>query len=170
VVQGETDPRFLERADFNAGVAALTARGLSYDILIHERQLTAAIDFVDRHPRQLFVLDHAAKPRIREGALEPWRTQMRALARRDHVYCKLSGLVTEADPQGWTEDGLRPYVEVVLEAFGPERVMFGSDWPVCLVGASYRRWVEVVRRFIGALSPTERAEIIGGTARRAYRL
>jgi L-fuconolactonase len=169
VVQGEADPRFLERPDFNAGVNALGDFGLAYDILIYERQLPAAIAFVDRHPGQVFVLDHAGKPRVRECALEPWRTQMRELARRPNVYCKLSGLVTEAAPQSWADTDLRPYIETMLEAFGPARVMFGSDWPVCLLASDYNRWADTVRNFTARLSASERAEIFGGSARRAYR-
>jgi L-fuconolactonase len=169
VVQGEPDPRFLERPDFSAGVDALREFGLTYDLLILERQLPAALAFVDRHPGQVFVVDHAAKPRIREHALEPWRTHMRELARRPEVYCKLSGLVTEAAPD-FSDADLRPYADAVLEAFGPTRVMFGSDWPVCLVASSYERWIEMVRTFTASLTASERAEVLGGTARRAYHL
>ncbi|MGD0674500.1 MAG: amidohydrolase family protein [Polyangiaceae bacterium] len=170
VVQGEADPHFLERPDFNAGIRALRPLQLSYDILIYETQIPAALDFVDRHPDQVFIVDHAAKPRIRDGVLEPWRTNVRELARRPGVYCKLSGLVTEAATHAWTDADLRPYVDTVLEAFGPTRVMFGSDWPVCLLASSYDRWFDAVRRFLAELTPTERASILGGSARRAYRL
>jgi L-fuconolactonase len=170
VVQEEPDPTFLERPDFNAGIAALREFGLAYDILIVDRQIPAAIAFVDRHPGQVFVLDHAAKPRIRDGALDPWRAQVGELARRPQVYCKLSGLVTEAAPARWTDADLRPYLDATLEAFGPDRILFGSDWPVCLLASTYRKWVESVRRFVAELTPTERAQILGGTARRAYRL
>lgn len=170
VVQEEPDPTFLERPDFNAGIAALREFGLAYDILIVDRQIPAAIAFVDRHPGQVFVIDHAAKPRIRDGALDPWRAQVGELARRPQVYCKLSGLVTEAAPARWTDADLRPYLDATLEAFGPDRILFGSDWPVCLLASTYRKWVESVRRFVAELTPTERAQILGGTARRAYRL
>jgi L-fucono-1,5-lactonase len=170
VVQGEPDPRFLERPEFNAGVAALREFGLAYDLLVYERQLPAAIAFVDRYPGQVFVLDHAAKPRIRDRVLEPWRTHIRELARRANVYCKLSGLVTEAARDAWTETDLRPYADTVLEAFGPSRVLFGSDWPVCLASSTYERWVATVRTLIDGLTATERGEIMGGTACRAYQL
>lgn len=174
VVQGEADPGFLDRADFNAGIDALREFGLAYDLLIYAHQLPAALAFVDRHPGQVFVLDHAAKPRIRERVIEPWRSYIGELARRPEVYCKLSGLVTEAAPDpstdAWTDADLRPYADTVLEAFGPSRVLFGSDWPVCLVAAPYDRWLDTVKTLTAALTVSERAEVLGGTARRAYRL
>jgi L-fuconolactonase len=170
IVQGEPDENFILADDFNRGVAALRDYSLTYDILIYERQLPQAIMFVDRHPRQVFVLDHLAKPRVRENELEPWRTNIRRLAERENVYCKLSGLVTEADWQNWTEPHLAPYVETVLEAFGPRRLMFGSDWPVCLVAASYGRWLDLVARFCARLSTEEQSRIFGETAAEAYRL
>lgn len=170
VVQDEPDPRFLLRADFNAGVAALADYGLAYDILIYVRHLPQAIEFVDRHPQLVFVLDHLAKPRAKERALEPWRANIRRLAERENVYCKLSGLVTEADWHGWTEDLLAIYLETTLEAFGPRRLMFGSDWPVSLLASAYRTWYEVVQRFCGCLSADERDRVFGGTATEAYRL
>ena len=142
VLQGESDDRYMLREDFNAGIRAVGARGLVYDILIFERQLPQAIELVDRHPSQTFVLDHVAKPRIKENVFEPWNRNIRELARRPNVFCKLSGMVTEADWIGWSEDQLRPYVHAVLEAFGPRRLMFGSDWPVCLVASSYAGWME----------------------------
>ena len=170
VLQGEPDERYVLRDDFNRGIAALGEFGLVYDILIHERQLPQAIEFVDRHPHQVFVLDHIAKPRIRDHVLSPWRESLRALAERENVYCKLSGMVTEADYTGWTEAQLAPYAHTVLEAFGPSRVMFGSDWPVCLVACEYGRWHSIVLRFISQLSADEQARVLGGTAVEAYGL
>ncbi len=174
VLQGEADPGFLDRADFNRGIDALREFGLAYDLLIYEHQLPATLAFVDRHPGQVFVLDHAAKPRIRERLIEPWRTHIGELARRPEVYCKLSGLVTEAAPDpstdAWTDADLRPYADTVLEAFGPSRVMFGSDWPVCLVASPYDRWLDTVKTWTAGLTASERAEVMGGTARRAYQL
>jgi L-fuconolactonase len=170
VLQGEADPDYAARPDFDAGIGALRELGLVYDILIYEHQLPMAIALVDRHPRQTFVVDHVAKPRIREGALSPWRESLRELARRRNVFCKLSGMVTEADPRSWTLATLAPYVDVVLTAFSPSRVMFGSDWPVCLAACSYSRWVATVRELCGALSPSERDAVLGGTALRAYGL
>jgi L-fuconolactonase len=170
VLQGEPDPEFMLRPDFNAGVEALREFGLTYDILIYERHLPQTLKFVDRHPGQAFVVDHIAKPRIRENVLSPWREHLRELARRPHVYCKLSGLVTEADFRAWTPEQLRPYMETVLEAFGPQRTMFGSDWPVCLAACAYTRWHAVVSEFLSRLSAAEQAHVWGGAATEAYRL
>lgn len=155
---------------FNRGLSQLHSFGLAYDLLIVESQLAEAIRLVDRHPEQVFVLDHIAKPRIREGLIEPWATLLRDLAQRPHVFCKLSGLVTEADLRQWTPDDLRPYVEVVLDAFGPERVMAGSDWPVCLCGCGYKRWFELIDPWISERSTAEQAVIRGGNAVRIYNL
>jgi L-fuconolactonase len=170
VLQGEADPGFAARADFNRGIAALRGLGLAYDVLVYERQLPAAVALVDRHPDQVFVVDHVAKPRIRDGVVSPWRERVRELARRPTVFCKLSGMVTEADPRAWTRAALQPYADVVLEAFGPSRVMFGSDWPVCLAACTYPRWLAAVRELCAGLSAGEREDLMGGTARRAYQL
>jgi L-fuconolactonase len=170
VLQGEADPEFAARRGFNEGIAALTGIGLAYDILIYERQLPAATALVDRHPEQAFVVDHAAKPRICDGALSPWREGIRELGRRPNVFCKLSGMVTEALPRKWTLASLEPYAEAVLEAFGPSRVMFGSDWPVCLAACGYSQWLGTVRELCRKLSAAERESVLGGTARRAYGL
>ncbi len=169
VVQDETDPRFILRADFNQGVRALLEFKLRYDILIFERHLPAAIEFVDRHPKQVFILDHIAKPRIREKIVTPWDRNIRELAKRPNVYCKLSGMVTEAGPR-WTPQSLAPYIETVLAAFGPKRVMFGSDWPVMLLAADYERWYRTVSLAIARLSKAEQERIMGGTAIEAYGL
>jgi L-fucono-1,5-lactonase len=170
VVQDEPDDRFVHRDDFNAGVRALANYGLVYDILIYEWHLPHAIEFVDRHPNQVFVLDHLAKPRAKEHAVDPWRTNILRIAERENVFCKLSGLVTEADWNAWTEGQLSVYLETVIEAFGPRRVMFGSDWPVCLLASSYARWYDVVRGFCTELSPSEQARVFGETAIEAYNL
>src|SRR5688500_9589485 len=170
VVQAERDDQFILRDDFNRGVAALERYQLRYDILIFERHLPQTTTFVDRHARQVFVLDHVAKPKIKAGEIEPWRTHIRELARRPNVYCKISGMVTEADSKTWTPEQLRPYFEVVLESFGSRRLMFGSDWPVCLVGASYALWHQTVADWTAELSPDERELIFGATAIEAYDL
>jgi L-fuconolactonase len=170
VVQGEPDDDFILRDDFNRGVETLKEFDLRYDILIFERHLPQTIAFVDRHPQQVFVLDHVAKPKIKAAEIEPWRTNMRELARRPNVYCKVSGMVTEANPQTWTPEKLRPYFDVVLEAFGPRRLMFGSDWPVCLVAVPYSRWMNTVVDWTSDLSPAERERIFGATALEAYGL
>jgi L-fuconolactonase len=169
VLQAEPDDYPLD-AHFTVGLRQLALRNMTYDILILERQLPTAIALVDRHPNLTFVLDHLAKPRIRDGVISPWRENIRELAKRPNVYAKISGMVTEADYRAWTPDQLRPYVDVALESFGPRRLMFGSDWPVCLVACEYGPWVQVVRKFIEELSPYEQADIMGNTAGRAYRL
>ena len=122
------------------------------------------------HPNQIFVLDHVGKPRIRDSVLSPWRENLEALAERPHVFCKISGMVTEADYRSWTEQQLGPYFDTVLELFGPGRLMFGSDWPVCLVAASYQTWFDLVTRRIARLTHDERQAILGGTAARVYRV
>jgi L-fuconolactonase len=169
-LQDEPDDGYMLRDDFNRGVRALGEFGLAYDILIFERQLPQAIELADRHPGQTFVLDHIAKPRISERALAPWRENMRELARRGHVYVKVSGLATEADWRSWSAEDLGPYLDTVLEAFGPRRLMFGSDWPVCLLAAPYRRWLDVVSDWAAPLSAAERERLFGGAAAEAYRL
>jgi L-fuconolactonase len=170
VIQDEPDDEFILRADFNIGVALLKQYSLVYDILIFARHLPAAISFVDRHPAQIFVLDHAAKPNIRAHELEPWRTDLRTLARRENVYCKLSGLVTEANWLAWQPADLQPYVETVLEAFGPKRVMAGSDWPVCLLATTHQHWFSTLQDFIEPLSAAEQELILGGVATKVYSL
>jgi L-fuconolactonase len=170
VVQDEPDDAFLLRSDFNAGISLLKEYDLVYDILIFERQLPVAISFVDRHPVQVFVLDHIAKPRIREHALEPWRAYIRELARRENVFCKLSGIVTEADWAHWSPQDLQPYFDVVLDAFGPNRLMAGSDWPVCLLATTHQNWFSTLRKFISPLSVAEQDSILGGVATRVYSL
>jgi L-fuconolactonase len=170
VVQAEQDPDFLLRDNFARGMRILEGAGLVYDLLILEHQLPKAIEFVRRHPNQVFVLDHVAKPRIAAGILEPWRSNMRTLAGHPNVYCKLSGIVTEAAWDRWTIEDLRPYFDVVLEAFGPSRLMFGSDWPVCTVAASYGRWLSTLETLLRSLTQSEQASVFGGTAIEAYRL
>jgi len=168
IVQDEPDPRYILRKDFNEGVSALHQFGLRYDILIFERHLPAAIEFVDRHPNQTFILDHIAKPRIKDKILSPWDRNMRELAKRQNVYCKLSGMITEADPKRWTPADLQPYIDVVLAAFGPHRIMYGSDWPVMLLAGDYARWFGAVTNAIAKLSKAEQDRIMGGTAAEAY--
>jgi L-fuconolactonase len=170
VLHDEPDDLYMLREDFNRGISLLREYALVYDLLVFERHLPQTIEFVDRHPGQVFVLDHIAKPRIREGSLSPWRERMLELANRENVYCKLSGMVTEADWGGWTYGDLEPYLDVVLEAFGPRRLMFGSDWPVLLLAAPYEVWVGAVSRKLETLSADEQDSIWRGTASAAYRL
>jgi len=170
VLQDEPDPNYMLREDFNAGIRKLRAFGLAYDILIFERHLPQTIEFVDRHPDQVFVLDHVAKPRIRAGEISPWLENIRELAKRPNVYCKISGMVTEADWAAWTPDQMKPYIHVVLEAFGAKRLMFGSDWPVCLIATTYPKWVMLMEETLKELSIGEQERIWTGTAVEAYHL
>lgn len=169
-ILAEADPEFMQREDFNRGIALLTPRSLTFDLLFAPGNLAGAPRLVDRHPHQSFVLDHFAKPFIRERRLEPWSTELRELARRPNVYCKVSGLTTEADRQGWQASDLRPYLDVALEAFTPARMMFGSDWPMCTVATSYQRWVDTISEWLAVLSASEQDRILGGTAIEVYRL
>ncbi|MDA0169771.1 amidohydrolase family protein [Solirubrobacter taibaiensis] len=166
-VQGEPDPRWLCRDDVRAGLRAVADAGLVYDLLTLPPQLPAAIETVRALDDLVFVVDHLSKPPIASGELEPWATHMRRLAAHENVVCKLSGMVTEADWEAWTVDDLRPYADTVLEAFGPDRVMFGSDWPVCTLAASYQQVVAATEALV---SPDEREQIFGETARRTYTL
>jgi L-fuconolactonase len=170
VLQDEPDERYMLREDFNRGISQLRPLGLAYDILIYERQLPQTIEFVDRHPEQIFILDHVAKPRIAAREFSPWRKNLAELARRPNVRCKLSGVVTEADHLTWSEADLWPYLEWALETFGPGRLMFGSDWPVMLVASDYGRWVNVVETLTSRLSQAEQDRIWSGTADEAYGL
>jgi len=181
VVQDEPDDRFLLDEAFNRGVAALGRYGLVYDVLIYARQLPAAIEFADLHPAQPLVLDHIAKPTITAEFDHRWETNFRELAKREHVTCKFSGVVTEirdqttilsnaGQPEDWSLDQIRRYWEVALEAFTPKRLMFGSDWPVCLLRTPYARWVNTVRELAGSLSPDEQADLFAGNAISAYNL
>ena len=169
-IHDEEDDLFVLRNDFNHGIAALKRFDLRYDLLIFEKHLPQTIQLVDRHPDQVFILDHVAKPRIRDGVSSPWRKHMRELARRPNVYCKVSGMVTEADWHTWSREDLSPYIETVLEAFTPKRIMFGSDWPVVNLASSYGRWIDTVRAAVAQLSASEQERILAGTAIEAYGL
>jgi L-fuconolactonase len=170
VAQDEPDDHFLIQPDFLRGLALLESRGLVYDLLVYPRQLPASIEVARRFPGQSFVLDHIAKPFIRDGKLSPWREQIRELARFPNVSCKISGLVTEADWTAWQPEDFGPYLEVVFEAFGPERLMFGSDWPVCLLAGTYAQVFELMVAYAVQLSPRDRAKLFGENATRIYKL
>jgi L-fuconolactonase len=169
VAQAEADD-FLERDDVLRGIGCLARFGLTYDILIVERQLPAALTLTARLPDQRFVVDHLAKPGIKDRVMEPWATAIRELARRPNVFCKVSGLVTEADWRHWRPGDLRPYLDVAFDAFGPDRLMWGSDWPVCLVAANYERVLGIIVEYASALSESERSALFGETAVRFYGL
>lgn len=168
VVQDEPDDRFMLGAEFLRGIGRLAQFGLTYDILIYPRQLPAAIELPRLFPGQPFVLDHIAKPSIRDGSLSPWREQILELAQSPNIFCKVSGMVTEANHRGWRAEDFRPFLDVVFEAFGAERLMFGSDWPVCLLAASYEQVFALVDDYMAQFSADERAAIFGENAARFY--
>lgn len=169
-VHDEADEAWLGRADVRRGLAAVAARGLSYDILVRSRELPAATKAIEALPSMRFVLDHIAKPRVASGADDLWESRLAPLARLPNVTVKLSGMVTEANWLSWTPADLRPFVSKVLEWFGPDRLMFGSDWPVCLLAGSYPSVQQALAESVGRLSPSEEDALYGGTARQAYRL
>lgn len=169
-VQGEPDPEWLLRPDVLRGLAAVADAGLVYDLLVKPRQLPAAAGAAARLPGLTFVLDHAGKPPVATGGLSPWAEDVRALAALPNTVCKLSGLVTEADPHHWTVADLRPCADTVLDAFGPARTMFGSDWPVCRLAASYTEVVDASLALTDGLGDEERDAVLATTAERVYGL
>jgi L-fuconolactonase len=168
VVQGEPDDQFMLRNDFQRGIASLAGFGLAYDLLLYPRHLPVAVKLVRRFPGQPFVLDHIAKPMIADGLLEPWASEIRELARYENVCCKLSGMVTESRWKQWKPEDFRPYLDVVFEAFGPDRLMIGSDWPVCTLSATYALTIAIVNDFIRQLEPALQEQIMGGTCASFY--
>jgi L-fuconolactonase len=170
LVQAEADPDWLGRPEVRRGLREVAAAGLCYDLLSVPHQLSAAIGAARDLPELTFVLDHLSKPPIASGELEPWASRIRELAAEPNVYCKLSGRATEAAPDVWTVESLRPYADTVLEAFGPQRVLFGSDWPVCLLAGSYAEIVEAADELTSGLTADERHQVFGGSAVQAYRL
>jgi L-fuconolactonase len=170
ILQGAPNTQFFACPDFHRGIRELTLRGIPYDLLIFHHQLDSAMRFVDEHPNQRFILDHIAKPEIRKGFADQWAKEIRELAKRQNVFCKFSGVVTEVRKPAWDVEIIRPYFETVLEAFDSSRLMFGSDWPVCLVRTVYARWVSAMQELAAALSISEREAIFSGTARIAYDL
>jgi L-fuconolactonase len=168
VVQDEPDDNFMLRPAFLRGIGKLRQFELTYDILVYPRQLPAAIELVRRFPEQPFVLDHIAKPHIKDGALSPWREQMRELAKAPNLLCKVSGMVTEANWSYWQPTDFKPYLDVVFEVFGPDRLMYGSDWPVCLLAGSYVRVHQLASDYIRQLSTAEQEKIMGQNAATFY--
>ncbi|MFI1743277.1 amidohydrolase family protein [Thalassobellus sediminis] len=170
VVQEEADPNFLLRPDFLRGISKLESHGFTYDVLIFPHQLGATLEFVKRFPNQKFVIDHIAKPYIKDDFFDGWAVIMQEIAKQENVYCKLSGMITEADYNTWTPKQLEPYMDLVLNAFGTKRIMFGSDWPVCLVAGNYSQVKSIVTNFIANLSETEQEAIMGRNAIQFYNL
>jgi L-fuconolactonase len=170
IVHDEPDDDFLLRADFRRGVSRLRARGLVYDLLLFPKHLPRAVELVKELPEQPFVLDHIAKPFIRDGLVSPWREDLQRLAAFPNVSCKVSGMVTEARWADWQPADMQPYLDIVLESFGPSRLMIGSDWPVCLLAGDYARTMDVVVEWTSHLSAAERGAVLGDNAARVYGL
>ena len=169
IVQGEPEG-FMLREDFQHGISKLEKYNLTYDILVYPNQLVEAVKLVDRFPNQPFVLDHIAKPNIKEDAISSWGVDLKRLADFPNTHCKISGMVTEADWKNWQQDDIRPYLEVVFDSFGVDRIMFGSDWPVCLLAGKYSKVLGVVKNYIEEFSENEKTKIMGGNALRVYNL
>ena len=168
LVQDEPDDEFMLREDFQRGIGLLERYGLTYDILIFPRHLPFALKLVEAFPDQPFVVDHLAKPNIKEGRFSEWREPFARLARCENVYCKLSGMVTEAAWGRWKPEDFRPYLDAALESFGPERLMIGSDWPVCTLSGEYKPVMEIVLDYVKKLSETEQDQILGANCAAFY--
>ncbi len=170
VVHDEPDPQFMARPEFQRGIATLAEYGLTYDLLLYPFHLPLAIDLVEQFPKQLFVLDHIGKPQIGARLLSPWRVQIMRLGSCENVYCKLSGMVTETEWGLWKPDDFKEYLDVVLEAFGPKRVMVGSDWPVCTISGSYNATIDIVEQYITGFSHEDQEAIMGDNCVRFYNI
>ncbi|MEL6192567.1 MAG: amidohydrolase family protein [Bacteroidota bacterium] len=168
IVQAEPDPEFMLRKEFQRGIGLLKAYNLAYDILVFPYQLAAVAETISLHPSQKFVIDHLAKPYIKKKEIGEWAKFMKSIGKHENVMCKLSGMVTEADWDKWHVEDFKPYLDIVLEAFGIDRVMFGSDWPVCLVSASYQQVKEIVEDYVKEFSEEERAKVFGTNAMEFY--
>lgn len=170
VVQDERDPEFMLRPDFQHGIESLKRFDLTYDILIQSGQLPAAVRLAQKFPEQPFVLDHLAKPAIKRAELSPWRDDLRELAKCENVWCKVSGMVTEADHAAWKSADFRPYLDVVFQEFGVNRLMFGSDWPVCLLAGTYERVFALVQEYLSEFDESARSKVLGANAVKFYGL
>jgi len=164
------DPEYMLQEEFIRGVKKIGSRGYPYDILIFPNHLAATLQLVKKCPDQRFVIDHLAKPYIKDGEWKDWKKALTPIAERELMHCKLSGMITEADWKKWTPDQLFPYLEIALELFGPDRLMYGSDWPVCLLAGEYEQYWEIIEQFTDTLSLSEKAKIMGETAVEFYKI
>ena len=169
VLQGE-EPSFMLQESFLNGISKLNQFGFAYDILIFPQHLSATLQLVKQFPQQRFVIDHVAKPYIKDGKIDEWKAGMQQLAQHSNVYCKISGMVTEADWKTWTADQLKPYIDVVVKSFGIDRIMYGSDWPVCLVASSYHKWIETVQNYFASFSIEDQQKVFSSNAIKFYQL
>jgi len=170
VLQGEVDRALMLKPGFKRGITQLEGFGYTYDILIYADQLKYTEEFVKAYPHQRFVIDHIAKPNIKERQLDDWKRDIKAVARHYNVCCKVSGMITEADWNNWKDEDFKPYLDVIFEAFGANRVMFGSDWPVCLVAGGYSKMIEMVKRYTSAMTQNEQQMFWGQNAISFYNL
>jgi len=170
ILQGEADRAYMLNTDFKKGISKLKQFGYTYDILVYTDQIGYANEFAAAFPDQPFVIDHIAKPKIKAGDIADWAKDMRAIAKNDNVLCKVSGMVTEADWKNWKPEDFTPYLDVVFEAFGTDRLMYGSDWPVCRVAATYGQMLNIVEAYVSKLSENEQAKFWGGNAIKFYGL
>lgn len=170
VAQDEPDDDFVVRPDVLRGLQALERHAVPFDLLFYVKHLRHAVTLAERLPELPMVIDHLSKPHIKQRRMDDWLPQFKTAARHPNLYCKLSGLVTEADWQHWTAEDLKPYVQQALDRFGPERLMFGSDWPVCLLASDYAGVVALAQALVSGLSDAERAAVFAGTAARVYRI
>lgn len=169
VLQGE-DPSFMLQKDFLNGIGKLNQFHFTYDLLVFPHHLNNVLDLVKQFPHQRFVIDHLAKPLIREKNIEEWKLNLQQVSRQPHVYCKLSGMVTEADWKNWTTADLVPYIDAVVDSFGTDRIMFGSDWPVCLVASSYEKWLQVIKDYFASFTKEEQEKVFSKNAIQFYHL
>jgi L-fuconolactonase len=170
IVQAEPDNNFMLNEKFQNGISRLKHFNFTYDILVFPHQLPAAIKLSEKHPEQKFILDHIAKPFIKKNEIEPWASEIRELARNKNVFCKISGIVTEADHKNWKPEDIYPYLDVVFESFGYDRLLFGSDWPVCLLAGTYKQVINLIEEYTRNISPEEKEKIFGINARLFYNI
>jgi len=170
IMQGAPDEQFMTNKKFHTGFKQLAPLGFTYDVLIYHNQLPSAIRFTEKYPDQDFILDHIAKPNIKQHDWKKWRDDIRELSRNPKMYCKISGMVTEADWQRWNYENMRPYLETVGEYFGTDRICYGSDWPVCLVAAKYQDVLKIVTEFLSEVPVSEREQVLSGNITRFYKL
>ncbi len=170
VVQDEPDPNFIIGTQFKKGIALLLEYGFAYDILVFPSQLEATLQLIEEFPEHRFVIDHIAKPQIKERGIDDWEKNMRQIAKHTNVYCKISGMVTEADWKNWKYDDFVPYLDIVFEIFGTNRIMYGSDWPVCLLGGNYQSVKGIIETYIGTFTNEDQQKIMGGNAVEFYQL
>ncbi len=169
-VHDEPDPDWLDQPEVQRGIAAVGAAGLAYDLLLKSPELPSGLRTVEAHRDMRFVVDHIAKPDIAAGEIEPWFSRMKPLSHHPNVWVKVSGMITEADHYNWKPDDIKPYVQMLLEWFGPRRLMFGSDWPVCMLAGTYSQVYDTAVYALGELSDADRAAVFGGNAIEAYQL